>query len=121
MTKHDTVMKRNTIIPAASALALLLGLASLRASAQVQTQLSGNTLNIWRDTAITVSNTGVMSISAGQGALNVTGGNFSVNGSRLDVGTTDQPRFVMTSQGTPAAMSSPLPWAMPTSTTVSLM
>lgn len=54
MTKHDTVMKRNTIIPAASALALLLGLASLRASAQIQTQLSGNSLNIWRDTANTV-------------------------------------------------------------------
>ena len=289
MTKHDTVMKRNTIIPAASALALLLGLASLRASAQIQTQLSGNSLNIWRDTAntvmpnsgsaafgrnntvpvslayafgerntigqyavgsfvsggsntvtfsnavclgrfnsvsssgglaigqylqpagtfqtfvigeglasdamlgttndhcllvgfqstrptltvtrsygnslaggvtdrtgkvaigdvwpqaklhvrsdegeeaglilepkqpsansafiqlrdnthrITVSNTGVMSISAGQGALNVTGGNFSVNGSRLDVGTTDQPRFVMTSQGTPAFYSNAYP------------
>ena len=65
---------------------------------------------------LSVNNAGAMSLTAPgyplsltSGTLTVTSDNFAVSGSRLDVGTTDQLRLVMTAQGTPAIYSNAYP------------
>ena len=51
---------------------------------------------------ISVSNTGVMQVTAGSNNLNLIGANFSVSGSRMDLGTTSERRLVLAMQDTPA-------------------
>ena len=51
---------------------------------------------------ISVSNTGVLQVTAGNNNLNLTGANFSVSGSRMDLGTTSERRLVLAMQDTPA-------------------
>ena len=63
---------------------------------------SKNTFIQMRDSyhKISVSNAGVMQVTAGNHNLNLSGNNFAVSGSRMDVGTTDNLRLVLAAQDT---------------------